>query len=517
MQTFLAHVTNAGKFITDGVQKFNEFKKKHQLDSVKDLKFQHLMESATVRDFVEKSGEKLDNIKDVTQNGFFSHMAAIMAGEGGLAALGGTALKAGGEIGVGNYAGAAAMLFQEGAKLFTSGEDLKVFRIGDWVFIDNGEEKFTHHERANAFWGEGAIFQDMITPEEESLTTEHILSIGFVKETGVGDGEIDVFQMDTGDIRRFRLQDVRHVPPGRADTLEDNKEMRMMKEIILDKEVTPGHVAGETPVDPGTEVEYDGDMYAVLYAEGSDVRIQNGDRSLTVDVGQLKRGRVEHNVAWNYGATEGGFNKDGKASLHKGLWVWVPPRSNIQQTFSHSTAELGVIRLLNGSTVDGYYAMNGERFQLLEGAVNPLFHEHQEFLDRHVHAKAFKQRAVEGGHSVRAYSLGKFMPLLCAGDHAWAPVKRLYGVVEEGHVVHGKTEGLLRTAAVFDHKLIETNTEGLEDLDDLGEIDDELGGGNSGVPTPGSAGLEIPTKNTQYVIGALTICVVGGALFLYLK
>ena len=83
MQTFLAHVTNAGKFITDGVQKFNEFKKKHKLDSVKDLKFQHLMESDTVQSFMQKTGEKIDNIKDVTQNGFFSHMAAIMAERAG--------------------------------------------------------------------------------------------------------------------------------------------------------------------------------------------------------------------------------------------------------------------------------------------------------------------------------------------------------------------------------------------------------------------------------------------------
>ena len=209
------------------MQKFQEFKKKHQLDSATDVKFQHLMESDTVQSFMAKTGEKIDNIKDVTQNGFFSHMAAIMAGEGGLAALGETAMKAGGEIGVGNYAGAAALLMKEGAKLFTSGEDLKVFRIGDWVFIDNGEEKFTHTERANTFWGEGAIFMDMITPEEEELETEHIISIGFVKETGVGDGEVDVFQLETGDIRRFRLQDVRHVPPGRADALENNKEMKM--------------------------------------------------------------------------------------------------------------------------------------------------------------------------------------------------------------------------------------------------------------------------------------------------
>ena len=521
MDSFLSHVTNAGKFITDGVQKFQDFKKAHTLDSVKDIKFKHLLETATVREFVEGSGVKIDNIKDVTQNGLLEHLSGLFEGERGLASMGTSALNAGGEISVGNYASAAAIIFAEGAKLFTDTDILKVFTIGDWVFIDNGEEKLSGVERANTFWGEGAIFQDMITPEEEALDTEHIISVGFVMETGVGDGQVDVFQLETGDIRRFRLQDVRHVPAGRSDTLDQNEAMRLMKSIMLDKGTTPGRVQGETPVDPGTEVEYGGEMYAVLYAEGSEVRIQNGSRSLTVDVGKLTRGRVEHNVAWNYGATEGGFNKDGKADLHKGLWVWVPPRTNILKTYSNSTAELGVVRLLNGTNVDGYYAMNGERFQLNEASVNPLFFEHQEFLDRHVHAKQFKKRAVEGGHSVRAFSLGKFLPLLCAGDHEWAPVKRLYGILEEGHVVHGKTEGLLRTQPVPMALMYHTEPEHIEELDVIVALDttagpmDPEGEGTSGVP--GVMGAGSVTTNNTYIIGALTVCVVGGALLLYLK
>ena len=52
---FLAHVTNAGKFITDGVQKFNEFKKKHLGESQKSLKFAELLDSKSIRDFVDKT------------------------------------------------------------------------------------------------------------------------------------------------------------------------------------------------------------------------------------------------------------------------------------------------------------------------------------------------------------------------------------------------------------------------------------------------------------------------------
>ena len=69
--TWIDHITNAGKFISDGIDKFNTFKKDHGgLKSWKDIKFKKILESDSLKQYVEKTGLKVDKLADITQGGF---------------------------------------------------------------------------------------------------------------------------------------------------------------------------------------------------------------------------------------------------------------------------------------------------------------------------------------------------------------------------------------------------------------------------------------------------------------
>ena len=82
------------------------------------------------------------------------------------------------------------------------------------------------------------------------------------------------------------------------------------------------------PVDPGSEVVYEGEAYKVVESDGFDATIKNAKKTLTVDVMKLSRGRVTHTNSHNYsGNTAGSFVASSKATIFKGQWVWLPPRA----------------------------------------------------------------------------------------------------------------------------------------------------------------------------------------------
>ena len=447
--TWIDHITNAGKFISDGIDKFNTFKKDHGgLKSWKDIKFKKILESDTLKQYVEKTGLKVDKLADITQGGFLKHLGSVLQSQHGLMALGVTALNVGGDIGQGNYAAAIGTLLNEGSKAFSKTPDIiPSYAKGNWVYVDNGEEKHTRKERATIFWGEGAMFGDMPEEEDEHLATEHVITIGFVTEPIAGDGEIDVFDLQSGDIRRFRIQDVRHVDEAKSDGLDSSEEMTIMKDVILGEEKSFARVVAETPLDPGSEVTYDGKVYNVLEAEGDKVRIQSGESTITVGAGKLQRGRTDHSNVWHYGddATPEGFDRDVKAGLHKGMWVWVPTRAKIEKLYPTSEWELAIVRLLSGYNIDGYYAMDGERMVVLEDHAVVVANDQDEWLNAHKFFKKFRTEAMDGSYSVRSYNLGQHFPRLCAGVGVeWAPVKRTLGGLEEGEIVVGKTQGQLK-------------------------------------------------------------------------
>ncbi len=358
----------------------------------------------------------------------------------------------GGDIGQGNYAGAVSTMLNEGAALFRdSTASPGSFAKGQWVLVDNGEEKHTRKERASMFWGEGVMFGDMPGESDEHQVTEHVFTVGFVTEPTVGDGEIDVFDLESGNIRRFRIQTVRHAPPDRAAQLEGSEEMQIMKDVILGEEPTADRVAAATPIDPGSEVTYDGKVWNVLESHGTKVRIQCGEATITVDSNKLGRGRTDHSNVWHYdpNQTPEGFDRNTKPGLHRGMWIWVKPREKITSLYPTSEWELGIVRLLSGYQVDGYYAMDGERLVENEANVQIVKHAQDEWLNAHKFFKQFRNEAVVGGHSTRSFNLGQHFPRLCAGVGVqWTPIKLTAGGVEEGHIVEGKTQGELRSHPV---------------------------------------------------------------------
>ena len=150
---------------------------------------------------------------------------------------------------------------------------------------------------------------------------------------------------------------------------------------------------------------------------------------------ELKRGRVKHTNSWNYGAaTQSGFDSDSRSKIHTGQWVWVAPRSAVISAQPHAKKELGCVRLITGVIIDGYYALDGMRFQTHASQVHAVLQERQAFLDQ-----------MKGFREFKAYTVGfRAGPKLLPGQTKRASLHRASlpepGALETRHqpVVYGR-------------------------------------------------------------------------------
>ena len=110
---------------------------------------------------------------------------------------------------------------------------------------------------------------------------------------------------------------------------------------------------------------------------------------------------------------------DGKAEFFKGQWVWVKIREELQKTNEVAEKELGVVRLINGKLIDGYYAIDGKRFRRTASYLMAVSDVELQTLNGMKNFVKFKADAVAGKMSTKPKendsALGKTSPLICVG------------------------------------------------------------------------------------------------------
>jgi hypothetical protein len=298
--------------------------------------------------------------------------------------------------------------------------------------------------------------------------------------------------------------------------------------MVLENKEVAEKLKCDIPCDPGQEVVYQNVRYKVVECDGTNITIENEEQAVKVPMREVTRGRVEHTNTWNYGATEGfeagvttSFHKGITADYYKGQWCWTPCReSTNEHSGSRSKQELGVLRLINGELLDGYYAFDGARFKLPTRFVKPCARELSASFDLHKEFKIFKAYAAEGAAGVRSFSLGlRFVDEITAGVEFNHTLSRpqvdadgKWVMVEEGHVVDGKVEALVGTKP---HQPGETPGETIaRKVETAGELARPTAGGKpapeillSGETGPASKG------SSAFMIGGV---VVVGLIGLYL-
>jgi hypothetical protein len=202
-------------------------------------------------------------------------------------------------------------------------------------------------------------------------------------------------------------------------------------------------------VDEGSEVVYKGETFKIVECDGFTARITNKSRTVNVDVMDLKRGRVKHTNSWNYAKnTDGGFSADSKAQLHTGQWVWLQPRASTLRIYPGAKYELGVLRLINGAIGDGYYAMDGVRFQTVVGQIHPCPKKDQEWMGLQKAFLRFKIAAVKGIDTPR-FKLGRdwvlqVLGVKTVGDSEPAKEKKTPDGPTENHPETNRLSGLAK-------------------------------------------------------------------------
>ncbi len=434
---------SAHSFVTDGYKRYQDLREMFGGLSEKEQK---------IGDLIKRAGVKVDNIQDIhnKEGGWgglfrklvgtetFQHSVAealvevgtAVATEGFTPALAATIAISGSEY-------AAKMM----------GNEESDYRKGSWVLIDDGVEVLPEGLKSTLRWGEAEMFGEMPDKDEIDMETDHLVSVGFVVEPNNESGKVTIFNLEYGESREYWRTEFRHLEYTRANGLEENDDISAIKAFILDPDAVAARLACEVPCDPGEEVEYEGDMFKIVSCNGIHANIENGNNSLKVKMDWLTRGRVDHTNSWNYtDETPTGFDRDIKARLHKGMWIWLPVRHKGLEHYPQALKEMGMLRLINGENVDGYYASDGERFKVHEDMIHPLKEVRQEWLNRHQFFKIWRANALIGEHNVRSTSLGNQFGLICYGLAKFTGVLT-HGTVEEGHVVGGATQGQLLLGA----------------------------------------------------------------------
>ncbi len=282
------------------------------------------------------------------------------------------------------------------------------------------------------------------------MDTEKLVSFGFVVDATDASDTVKVFNFETGQQQDSRKNMLRLMPDHRQRDLKENENMMAIQRIILDKGEVAHKLACNVPCDPGEEVTYRGGLYHIVTCDGTVARIENEVETVDVHMKELGRGRVDHINSWNYrpstnmeeedemlGAhdeatiypesVKSGFNSSSRSVIHKGQWVWIPVRAKTAQVYPDSKKELGVIMVINGAIVVGYYAVDGIRFDTHISQIVAVHIERQEWLNEHKSFFKFKTYAVTGDYLVKSFALGRDFHLICVG------LAKLSGIlVDEG-------------------------------------------------------------------------------------
>ena len=343
---------------------------------------------------------------------------------------------------VATFGGTYGKLFALGKEI---GEVLRVFtgkkkkefkggatpQKGEWVVIHNGRDRLAAKVKELA----AATFGD--TKTKAPVKLERSISIGFC----MGDGELpggfkQIFNFSTGGPEERHTSELLVLDKKHQKTLDNSPVWSKIKKFVMGDDEQPLMSEHPVNVDPGSEVVYKGEAYKIVECDGNYARITNSLRTLNVGVETLTPGRVTHTNAHNYSNKIGGsFNTSSKAKVYKGQWVWVQPRKLTLQIYPKARWELGVVRLINEAIVDGYYAMDGIRFQTLISQVTGCPKHDQNWMDLDREFLQFKIAAVKGV-DVPSYKLGRdhmleVLGLKTVGETSvehnnlpWAPKKK---------------------------------------------------------------------------------------------
>ena len=260
---------------------------------------------------------------------------------------------------------------------------------GEWVAINNG----VSHIKKQVKGLYKSATEGSKLPE---VAQGKIISIGFVVEPGQETNSVVVFNFQTKQKEERLVRETLVLPADKQARLDLHPVLMKLKNIVLEDDSYKATLGKGVPVDPGSEVVYNGKLYTVLSCDGFSASIQGGNSILTVDVNYLSRGRVKHTQSNNYSRNTESWTTGKAPDLYSGQWVWLKPRSSTHKKYRDAGYELGVLRLVNGAIADGYYALDGIRFRTHVTTIKACPQSDQEWMNTHPDFRFFKEAATKG-------------------------------------------------------------------------------------------------------------------------
>ena len=377
-------------------------------------------------------GMPVDNVGDIAQHGGswkglwekvrskgleklgLEELASVGLAYGSNLVLPGSGLVAGSALTAGSMLHSTKNSFKKGKKPSQQGE---------WVLIDNGPERLKRKTKRAIAWGEAAMFGDTPGEADFSIDVEEVISIGFFIQNGAANETFQIFNFETKEVEERVRDEIVVMPPTKVLEIDAHPTLSKIRQIILLQHTSRPQgstLKGAVNVDPGAEVVYKGEAYRVVSSVQDVVKISNEKQSLDVSYGLLTPGRTKHSSGWNYGSTPAGpgFQKDGNPTYHANQWVWLsPPRQSAVRDAKDRfdvNRELGVLRLINGDVLDGYYALDGIRFQRQKSNVRPASRSEKGWLSLDKDFVRFKDAAVSGEGTRRLRLGGEYLGV-CLG------------------------------------------------------------------------------------------------------
>ena len=269
---------------------------------------------------------------------------------------------------------------------------------GQWVYINDGPTRGGRNpedEGGPLVLGDYDYTSDMFRrrlmkfPEKEQKN----ISYGFF----IGDAEnlerVNVFSCKRMQKEYLFKDNVRAVEISEARKFDADKILKRVKDAWFADYKIPEQMYTTVNTDPGAEVVWKGELWNIVRCTGSMATIEDevGTRNM-VSLDKLDPGRTTHTNSWNYGSRfDTSFFADGSATLHSGMFVWVPARDAY---LKYTAWEMAVIRNIGPDGVHSCCLIDGE--YIVAEEVWPLDDDMQEMLNADKKYVTFAEHATRG-------------------------------------------------------------------------------------------------------------------------
>jgi hypothetical protein len=318
-----------------------------------------------------------------------------------------------------------------------------LYSEGSWCIVDMLKKRHDSKRiKRQEMYMETAMFGSGDETMRKDLEREDY-SVGFYLVKGDILDRHMVFVYEAKKVMEIKSENLRLMSESMAAKYDANIQYTLVRDIFIMKESDAMNATMDSTVacQPGSEVVYKYNFYAVVECSGSELLIADSDgRRKKVDMGDVTRGRTltstTYHMTQDGPAVTNGFNVK---PLSAGDYCWLPSTADEKIIYPGCEVSLAVISYFQGQLCICFKVYNGHEVQINESRIIAVDPRLQNFFAKIREFQKFRQSATQSNSNVLEKAVGKKYVSITFGDIEGFP-RILYEITDPGETVEGTGE-----------------------------------------------------------------------------